>query len=129
MDKVNNGDMELTLDGNGELAPGMVDIEQERAQLRARVLARLRSSFDNWSGDSEVRQGPSLKHVTPLDVYRQIFGHEMPENVTATWDGTLVTFEVGPIVEPFELSSAFVTVGSLRGWNTCGDGPDCSPVN
>lgn len=25
--------------------------------------------------------------------------------------------------------ATFVTVGSLRGWNTCGDGPDCSHNN
>jgi hypothetical protein len=78
----------------------------DEARLTAAIQRCERDFADHmvWCG-SDVRHAPLPRNVlTARDIYKRIFGVDMPSNVTATWEGSTVTFSVEPTVAPFEVS-------------------------
>lgn len=60
-----------------------------------------------WLGDAVRRAPLSPRVLTARDIYKRIFGVDMPDNVTATWDGSVLTFHVTPVIAEFSVTFSF----------------------
>ncbi len=52
-----------------------------------------RDDWKVWIGDDPGHAPLPPKVLTARDIYKQAFGVDMPDSVTATWEGSTVTFE------------------------------------
>jgi hypothetical protein len=61
--------------------------------------------YKAWIGDDHNHAPLPPKVLTARDIYKQVFGVDMPSNITATWEGSTVTFHAR--VEPVEIPVSF----------------------
>lgn len=77
---------------------------QARMQSLLEQFERLeRDDCRVWLGDAVRRAPLSPRVLTARDIYKRILGVDMPDNVTATWEGSTVTFhaKIDPVEMPF----------------------------
>lgn len=77
----------------------------------ARLADFIRRSERDFEGN-KVWRGDDTNHaplppgvLTARDIYKRAFGFDMPDNVTATWEGSTLTFHAK--IDPVEIPVSF----------------------